>query len=137
MSVQNYDLIIKNGTIVDGVLTPEYVSDIAIKDGRIVKIASGLAGATRVIDARGLTVTPGFFDSHSHSDTMILTYSDQKEKVEQGITTVIGGMCGGSVAPGRTFPRKRLPTLASTSWLILLRIKDWNSVTTRRRKHSI
>ncbi len=94
-----YDIIIKNGTVIDGVLTPEYVSDIAVKDGKIVKIAKGLSGAKQEIDATGLTVTPGFFDSHSHSDATILTYPDQKEKVEQGITTVISGMCGGSVAP--------------------------------------
>ena len=94
-----YDILIKNGCVIDGVLTPPYVSDIAIKDGKIVKIAKDLSGAKTEIDATGLTVTPGFFDSHSHADSTILTYPDQKEKVEQGITTVIGGMCGGSVAP--------------------------------------
>ena len=94
-----YDLIIKNGTIIDGVLTHPYVADVAVKNGKIAKIAVGLCGAEREIDATGLTVTPGFFDSHSHADANILTYPGQKEKVEQGITTVIGGMCGGSVAP--------------------------------------
>ncbi len=94
-----YDIIIKNGTIIDGVLTPEYVSDIAVKDGKIVKIAPDLTGAKQIIDASGLTVTPGFFDSHSHADGNILSYPGLKEKVEQGITTTIGGMCGGSVAP--------------------------------------
>ncbi len=94
-----YDILIKNGCVIDGVLTPPYISDIAIRDGKIVKIAKDLSGAKTEIDATGLTVTPGFFDSHSHADTTILTYPDQKEKVEQGITTVIGGMCGGSVAP--------------------------------------
>jgi N-acyl-D-amino-acid deacylase len=51
------------------------------------------------IDASGLTVTPGFIDSHSHSDSNILTYPEQIEKIEQGITTSIGGQCGGSPAP--------------------------------------
>ena len=94
-----YDLIIKNGRITDGVLTPEYIADIGIKDGKIVKIATGIDNASKIIDATGLTVTPGFIDSHSHADSTILTYPDQKEKLEQGITTVVSGMCGGSVAP--------------------------------------
>lgn len=99
-----YDLIIKNGTVIDGVLTPAYVSDVALKDGKIVKIAPDLSGAKQTIDATGLTVTPGFFDSHSHADGNILSDPDLKEKVEQGITTVIGGMCGGSVAPRPYMP---------------------------------
>ena len=102
-----YDLIIKNGRVIDGVFTPEYIADVAIKDGKIVKIADNLSGAAKIIDASGLVVTPGFFDSHSHSDSTILTYPDQKEKVEQGITTVIGGMCGGSVVPRPYIPKSR------------------------------
>lgn len=103
-----YDVIIQNGRVIDGLLTPEYVSDIAIRDGKIVKIGQNLTGAKKVIDATGLTVTPGFFDSHSHADSNILTYPEQKEKIEQGITTVIGGMCGGSVAP-RPYITKAVP----------------------------
>ena len=94
-----FDIIIKGGKILDGAGNPYYLADIGIKDGAIVKIAKGLTGAKRVIDAKGLTVTPGFIDSHSHSDTQIITFPGQKEKVEQGITTSIGGMCGGSIVP--------------------------------------
>lgn len=94
-----YDLIIKNGQILDGTGSPAYHADVAIKDGTIVRIARGLDGAAQVIDATGLVVTPGFIDSHSHSDNAILTFPDQKEKVEQGITSVIGGQCGISLAP--------------------------------------
>ena len=101
-----YDLIIRNGTVIDGALTPPYVADLAVKDGRIVKIGAGLSGADREIDAAGLTVTPGFFDSHAHSDYTILSCPEQKEKAEQGITTVISGMCGGSVAPRPYLPQK-------------------------------
>jgi len=94
-----YDLIIKNGKILDGTGSPVFRADIAIKDGKIARIGRGLTDAAQVIDASGLTVTPGFIDSHSHSDSSILTESTQREKIEQGITTSIGGQCGSSPAP--------------------------------------
>ena len=94
-----YDLIIKNGKIIDGTGSPCFRADVAIKDGKIAKIGRGLEGASKIIDADGLTVTPGFIDSHSHSDSNILTYPEQIEKIEQGITTSIAGQCGGSIAP--------------------------------------
>lgn len=93
------DLIIKNGNILDGTGHPAYSADLGIKDGKIAKIAQNLTGAAQVIDAAGLTVSPGFIDSHSHSDNSILTFPDQTEKIEQGITTSIGGQCGSSPAP--------------------------------------
>ena len=94
-----YDLIIKNGKIIDGTGSPYFRADIGIKEGKIVKIAKNLTGAKEVIDAKGLTVTPGFIDSHSHNDNALLTYPDLKEKIEQGITTSIAGQCGTSPAP--------------------------------------
>lgn len=94
-----YDLVIKNGKIIDGTGNPSYLSDIAISEGKICRIAKGIEGGRKVIDARGLVVTPGFIDSHSHSDNAMLTYPDQTEKIEQGITTSIGGQCGSSLAP--------------------------------------
>ena len=101
-----YDLIIKNGMIVDGTASPTFRGDIAIKDGKIVRIARIIGEeAKEVIDAYGLTVTPGFIDSHSHSDRAIFTFSDMVEKIEQGITTSVGGQCGSTAAPlekGRT-----------------------------------
>ena len=94
-----YDFIIKNGRIIDGTGSPAYWSDLAIKGGKIVRIAKNIIGGKHVIDASGLTVTPGFIDSHSHSDSSILDFPDQVEKIEQGITTSIGGQCGSSKAP--------------------------------------
>ncbi len=93
-----YDLIIRNGVILDGTGSDGYISDIGIKDGKIAEIGKNLEGE-KVIDATGLTVTPGFIDSHSHSDGYVFSLPDMVDKVEQGITTAIGGQCGGSIAP--------------------------------------
>ncbi|MBQ4527933.1 MAG: D-aminoacylase [Clostridia bacterium] len=95
-----YDLIIKDGTVIDGTGVPAYHCDIAIADGKIVRIASDITDESKkIIDARGLTVTPGFIDSHSHSDNAMFDYPDMIEKIEQGITTSIGGQCGSTLAP--------------------------------------
>ena len=70
--VASYYIIIRGGTIVDGTLTPRYVSDLAIRDGRIAQIG-GLRGssAAKVLDASGLIVAPGFIDLHTHYDAQI------------------------------------------------------------------
>ena len=94
-----YDLVIKNGRIIDGTGSPSYLADVAVKDGKIARIGKAIENGRQIIDARGLVVTPGFIDSHSHSDKAILTYPDQREKIEQGITTSIGGQCGSGLAP--------------------------------------
>ena len=94
-----YDLIIKNASVLDGTGADAFKSDIAIKDGKIARVAEGLSGAEQVIDATGLTVSPGWIDSHSHSDRTIVSFPDQREKIEQGITFSITGQCGSSVAP--------------------------------------
>jgi N-acyl-D-amino-acid deacylase len=81
-----FDLLIKNGRIIDGTGSPSYFADVAIKDGKIVKVKKGIRGdAKETIDAQGLVVTPGFIDSHAHNDSAIFTFPDQREKIEQGI----------------------------------------------------
>ena len=94
-----YDIVIKNGKIIDGSGNEPYFADIAIKNGKISKIDKNIDGGDTVINADGLVVTPGFIDSHSHSDRAIFTSPDMKEKIEQGITTAIAGQCGSSIAP--------------------------------------
>lgn len=94
-----YDLIIKNGKIIDGTGSPYYRADIAVKDGKIAEIGKNLGEARETINATGLTVTPGFIDSHSHADSALLSHPELIEKVEQGITTSIAGQCGSSAAP--------------------------------------
>lgn len=93
-----YDILIKNGRVIDGTGSPALAAQVAIRDGKIVKIARNIPGeAKTVIDAAGKVITPGFIDSHSHSDRQFYTCPLQTEKLEQGITTSVAGQCGGSV----------------------------------------
>jgi N-acyl-D-amino-acid deacylase len=95
----DYDLLIKNGTIVDGSGRPRYRADVAIKADRIVRIGNlKNAAASRVIDARGLVVAPGFIDMLGQSETYVLIDPRVMSKVMQGVTTEITGE-GESAAP--------------------------------------
>jgi N-acyl-D-amino-acid deacylase len=95
-----YDLVIRNGRIIDGTGSPWYAGDVAIRDGRIVAIGAvpADAAAKRTIDAGGKVVAPGFIDMLGQSETSILVDPRLPSKIYQGITTEITGE-GGSVAP--------------------------------------
>jgi dihydroorotase/N-acyl-D-amino-acid deacylase len=94
-----YDLIIRNGHIIDGTGSPWYSGDIGIRDGRIAAIGFlGVAQAKRTIDAHGMVVAPGFIDMLVQSELTILVNPHLPSKIFQGITTEITGE-GGSVAP--------------------------------------
>lgn len=96
---QTYDLIIRNGHIIDGTGSPWYAGDIAIQDGRIAAIGLlDTAPAKRRIDAHGLVVAPGFIDMLGQSELSILVNPHLPSKIFQGITTEITGE-GGSAAP--------------------------------------
>ena len=93
-----YDILIQNGRVIDGTGSPALTAQVAVRDGKIVKIARKISGeAKTVIDATGKVITPGFIESHSHSDKQFFTCPLQTEKVEQGITTSVAGQCGSSV----------------------------------------
>ncbi|MBI2439120.1 MAG: D-aminoacylase [Candidatus Moranbacteria bacterium] len=97
-----YDIIIKNGTVIDGSGRPMYRADLAVSEGRIAAIGDvGAAGAERVIDATGQYVCPGFIDVNNHSDTywQLLANPELESLLYQGVTTVIGGNSGSSLAP--------------------------------------
>ncbi len=94
-----YDLVIRNGHIVDGTGSPWYASDIAIRDGRIAAVGPVLgAKAGKTIDAHGMVVAPGFIDMLGQSDLTILVRPDLPSKIFQGITTEFTGE-GTSAAP--------------------------------------
>lgn len=95
-----FDLIIKNGKIVDGTGAPWFYGDIGINGDEIAKIGSlSGADATRVIDAKGEIVSPGFVDMHVHSDLYVFQTPELKPKLLQGITTECYGQDGVSAAP--------------------------------------
>jgi len=95
-----YDLIIRSARIADGTGNPMYHADVAVKDGKIAKIGYNLPGdARRVIDGRDKVLAPGFIDAHSHLDTGIEAAHRCRHMLAQGVTTVIGGMCGDSPVP--------------------------------------
>ncbi|HEX2867367.1 MAG TPA: D-aminoacylase [Ignavibacteriales bacterium] len=95
-----FDLVIKNGSVIDGTGRREFKADLGIKNGRITAIGKlSHASADKVIDARGLKVSPGFIDIHSHTDIQLLVNPRAESKIRQGITTEAGGQCGGSMAP--------------------------------------
>ena len=94
---QPYDLVIKNGRVIDGSGKARQRADVAITGGRIVKIGTIPATeARRVIDANGQIVTPGFIDVHAHVETDLEEQPDAPNFIFDGVTTLITGNCGGS-----------------------------------------
>lgn len=98
-----YDILIKNGMVLDGTGTPAKKLDVAVETGKIADIAISIPeGKSRsVIDAKDKFVAPGFIDIQNHSDSYwtLFDQPDQKSLLSQGITTIIVGNCGASLAP--------------------------------------
>jgi len=95
----DYDVLIKNGSIVDGSGKKAYNGSVGIKGERVTSIGDVSGDAEKIIDASGHFIVPGFIDSHSHAETGLLYYPQCESFVFQGVTTFIGGQCGGSPAP--------------------------------------
>ena len=96
-----HDLLIKNGTIVDGTGAAQFRGDIAVSGGRITGVGKVDGSAAETIDADGLIVAPGFVDPHTHYDAQISWDSMLNASSEHGVTTVVMGNCGVGVAPCR------------------------------------
>ncbi len=99
MGEQPYDLLIRGGTVIDGTGAPAAGADIAVREGRIAAVGEAPAPAARVIEARGLTVAPGFIDVHAHDDATVIVGPNVDFKVMQGVTTDVVGNCGVGMAP--------------------------------------
>lgn len=100
MGLTSYDLVVRNGKVVTGVTQTWFETDIAVKDGRIVRIGYlKNVSSDVVIDVKGRYVVPGFIDMHNHSDLSIIAYPEALNSLMQGVTTLVIGNCGFSAAP--------------------------------------
>ena len=96
-----FDLLIKGGTIVDGLGGEPYVGDVAVSDGAIAAVGTLAGDAAREIDATGLLVTPGFVDLHTHYDGQAIWSDRMTPSSHHGVTTAVMGNCGVGFAPCR------------------------------------
>ena len=96
----NSTLLLRGGTVIDGTGAPRFVADVRIEGERISAIGAQLpTQGAEVIDVAGKIVAPGFIDVHTHDDQIVLAAPQMLPKISQGVTTVVIGNCGISLAP--------------------------------------
>ncbi|MBI4528806.1 MAG: amidohydrolase family protein [Deltaproteobacteria bacterium] len=95
----SFDLVVRNGLLIDGSGAPGYEADVGVEGEKIAVIGKNIASGRKEIDARGKIVAPGFIDSHTHLDLFLVLYPHGNPVVNYGVTTVVIGDCGASCAP--------------------------------------
>ncbi|MES2714902.1 MAG: amidohydrolase family protein [Pseudomonadota bacterium] len=106
--MSDFDLIIRGGTVHDGLGNPARQADVAVKDGRIAAIGQVVGSASEELDARGLLVTPGFVDVHTHYDGQATWEQRLQPSSGHGVTSVVMGNCGVGFAPCKPAERDLL-----------------------------
>ena len=127
MAGDKCDLLITNAVVYDGTGAAPRKGDVAVRADRIVAVGR-LDGwyAAETLDANGLALAPGFIDAHTHDDRAVLSTPEMSAKVSQGVTTVIGGNCGISIAPGiGREPPPPLNLLGNREWFRFDRVADY------------
>src|SRR2546430_17605781 len=105
-----FELLIRNATVIDGTRAARFEADIGVSSGRISSIGKLKEKGEVEIDASGKIAAPGFIDAHTHDDRLMLSAPEMAPKVGQGVTTVVAGNCGVSLAPApRGMPRPGTP----------------------------
>jgi N-acyl-D-amino-acid deacylase len=100
---EHFDLLIRGATVVDGTGAPGYAADVGVRGDRIAHIGpAGQARAAVEVEASGKVAAPGFIDAHTHDDRLLLSGPEMAPKVSQGVTCVVSGNCGISLAPAPT-----------------------------------
>src|SRR5206468_6272638 len=100
-NMADYDLVVRGGTVADGTGTGTREADVAIKDGKIAAVGAVSGNGTKEIAAKGLLVTPGFVDIHTHYDAQATWDAELTPSSWHGVTTVVLGNCGVGFAPAR------------------------------------
>src|SRR5215208_2590190 len=97
----DYDLLVRGGLVVDGSGLPAYRADVGMRDGKIAEIGRLRGSAARTLDADGLAVAPGFIDQHTHLDAQVLWDPYGTSDPQHGVTSVVMGNCGLTLAPAK------------------------------------
>jgi N-acyl-D-amino-acid deacylase len=128
-----FETIIKNGFVVNGTGNPWFKADVGISQGKIAQVGKlGDIKAQRIIDAKGLVVSPGFIDMHAHSELVYFGFPKAEAKIMQGVTTEFNCQCGTSCYPLNGMALEQIQRQAksvhlSSSFINSLPTAGWNS----------
>jgi N-acyl-D-amino-acid deacylase len=110
--MSDFDILIRNASVIDGTRAPRFYGDIAIAGGKIAQVGRVKGRARVELDGSGKVAAPGFIDCHTHDDRLMLSAPAMTPKVSQGVTTVVAGNCGISLAPApKGMPKPVIPPI--------------------------